>query len=160
AYGRMIGLSKIAHDITRRKEAERAALQLASIVESSDDAIVSKDLDGVITTWNRGAERLFGYTAARAVGRPGTRLIPPGRLGGGGGGRAGNDPHPAGAARRGARHPDAHPPRRAHRSLRDRAPAQGRRPARYFPDRVADEGRQRADHRRLEDRPRHHRAQA
>jgi PAS domain S-box-containing protein len=70
-------------DITERKrieaelrENEQRLRWLASIVESSDDAIVSKNLDGVITSWNRGAERVFGYTAEQAVGQPITIVIP------------------------------------------------------------------------------------
>jgi PAS domain S-box-containing protein len=63
-----------------RKRWESAACQLVAIVESSNDAIVSKDLDGIIATWNAGAERLFGYKAEEAVGRPMTILIPQERL--------------------------------------------------------------------------------
>jgi PAS domain S-box-containing protein len=75
--GALIGAINTLIDITERKEAERAARQLAAIVECSEDAIVSTDLDGIILTWNRGAERLFGYTADEVTGKPITILIPP-----------------------------------------------------------------------------------
>jgi PAS domain S-box-containing protein len=63
-------------DITDHEYANQISERLASIVESSDDAIVSKNLDGVIVTWNTGAERIFGYPAAEAIGKPITILIP------------------------------------------------------------------------------------
>jgi PAS domain S-box-containing protein len=91
----------VAHDTSRRFDAEdlrvmtslgtfaaaayqtllslNATQRIASIVESSDDAIVSKDLNGVITSWNNGAERIFGYTAEEVVGKPVMILIPPDR---------------------------------------------------------------------------------
>ena len=66
----------VVEDITERKEAEVARSRLAAIVESSDDAIVSKDLNGVITSWNTGAERIFEYSAEEAVGKSITMIIP------------------------------------------------------------------------------------
>ena len=70
----------ITHDITERKERERDRNLLSAIVDSSDDAIISKNLDGIITSWNTGAERMFGYSAEEAVGQSVTILVPPDRL--------------------------------------------------------------------------------
>lgn len=79
ANGAPIRCAGVVLDVTARKQDDIAARRLAAIVESSDDAIVSKDLNGVITSWNKGAERIFGYTAQEAVGMSVTALIPPDR---------------------------------------------------------------------------------
>jgi PAS domain S-box-containing protein len=75
--GNILGAVNCFQDITERKGSEEAALRLAAIIESSDDAIVSKDLNGNITSWNAGAERIFGYMAEEIIGKPITVLIPP-----------------------------------------------------------------------------------
>jgi PAS domain S-box-containing protein len=77
--GDLIGTSRIIRDITDQKALEREAMRLAAIVDSSEDAIVSKDLNGIIQTWNRAAERMFGYTAEEIIGRPVRLIIPPDR---------------------------------------------------------------------------------
>src|SRR3989442_10238516 len=112
---------------------------LAAIVDSSDDAIVSNALEGVVTSWNRGAERLFGYSAAEAVGQHISLIIPEDR-------KAEEDDVLA-RLRRGANRP-----------LRDRQASQGRPPRAYFADRVTGQGRQRNRNRRVESGAQHHRA--
>ena len=76
AAGDLIGAVNMLVNLTDRTIAEEAAQRFAAIVESSDDAILAKDLNGKIITWNRGAERLFGYTAEEAIGQPIVMLIP------------------------------------------------------------------------------------
>jgi PAS domain S-box-containing protein len=76
----IVSISRIVRDISRQKALEREALRLAAIVESSEDAIVSKDLNGIVQTWNKAAERMFGYTAEEVVGRHISLIIPSERL--------------------------------------------------------------------------------
>ena len=115
---------------------------LAAIVESSDDAIVSKTLDGIVTSWNPAAERLFGYAAAEMIGRPISLLAPAGR----------EDEMPAilERIRRGERVDHFETVRRR----KDGGAGRG------LAHRLAGPRRPRADRRRLQDRPRHHRAAA
>jgi PAS domain S-box-containing protein len=78
--GKVIGASKIARDITERKRAQEKQAMLASIVAASDDAIISKTLQGIITSWNPAAERLFGFAEEQAVGNHISLIIPDDRL--------------------------------------------------------------------------------
>ncbi|MBT9312849.1 PAS domain S-box protein [Leptothoe kymatousa] len=78
--GNVIGVLGTYQDISDRKQAEANSRLLASVVESSDDAIITKSLEGMITSWNQAAVNLFGYTATEAIGQPITILFPPDRL--------------------------------------------------------------------------------
>ncbi len=68
----------VSIDVTERKQAERKAAQLAAIVQSSDDAIIGENQDGMITSWNRGAEKIYGYAESEVIGKPISILLPPG----------------------------------------------------------------------------------
>lgn len=80
AFGEVVGASKVARNISDRLKIEEKQAMLSAIVESSDDAIISKNTDGIITSWNPGAEAIFGYSEAEVVGRHVTILIPEERL--------------------------------------------------------------------------------
>jgi len=75
--GETVSVALIFRDIGGRKRAEQAHAQLAAIVENSNDAIISRSPDGRFVSWNKGAERMFGYTAAEAIGQPITLILPP-----------------------------------------------------------------------------------
>jgi PAS domain S-box-containing protein len=75
--GSIAGVVMVFRDVTEARRAVEARLHLAAIVESSDDAIIGKSLEGTIVSWNRGAERLYGYTAEEILGKPLAVLVPP-----------------------------------------------------------------------------------
>src|SRR5205085_1366483 len=75
--GELIGAVSTLIDITHQKHDEEKQARLAAIIESSDDAIVSKTLQGIVTSWNKGAQNLFGYTEAEMIGQSIIKLIPP-----------------------------------------------------------------------------------
>ena len=77
--GTIFGTSTIARDITERRRTDAVTAEMAAIVDSSNDAIIGQTLEGIITTWNRGAEHVYGYTSAETVGRSISVLVPPDR---------------------------------------------------------------------------------
>ena len=79
ADGTVVGAALVARDISDRKRADAVRSELAAIVDSSDDAIIGKTLDGVITSWNHGAQHLYGYAAEEMVGQTIALLVPPAR---------------------------------------------------------------------------------
>jgi len=74
--GRIIAASKVARDLSDREKGKEIRFRLAAIVDSADDAIISKDLNGIVQTWNEGAHRMFGYGGEEMIGQPILRLIP------------------------------------------------------------------------------------
>ena len=141
--GVVIGASKIARDISAQKRDAFDMRRLAAAVESSDDAIVTKTLDGIITSWNRAAERMFGYTEAEAVGQIDSDA----------------DPRRAAVARKTRCWPGIRAGLSIDHYETIRQRKDGTRSV-HLADGLADPRRCGRDRRRLEDRPRHHRAGA
>jgi PAS domain S-box-containing protein len=120
---------------SKQTRAEKDQARLAAIVESSEDAIISKSLEGIVTSWNDGAWRLFGYSAEEMLGQPVYRIIPFER--------SKEEAEILARLRRGER---------LARAFRDGASTQRRPVGRCFPEHLADPGRQRPHHRGLQDR--------
>src|SRR5207302_9040932 len=78
--GECVHAHALTRDITERKLADLALAQFKAMVESADDAVIGKTLDGIITSWNPAATRLYGYTAEEVIGKPITLLAPPDRI--------------------------------------------------------------------------------
>ena len=133
-----VGVSKIARDITVQKRIEQDAGRLAAIVESSDDSIISKDLNGTILfSWNHAAKKMFGFRPAEANGQSIRMIIPEDR-----------------SRRRTA----AHSQRKMHPSFRNSPAPEGRHAGFRIDDRVAHSQHGRHGDRRLTERTRHRRA--
>ena len=80
AAGKTVGTASIGEDVTERNRAEEKANRLAAIVQSSEDAVIGKTLKGIITSWNKGAEKIYGYTEEEVLGTSIVSLVPPGLL--------------------------------------------------------------------------------
>ncbi len=140
--GGLIRSVGMVHDITERKRAEEAQGRLAAIVSSAEEAIIGKDLNGIIETWNVGAENIFGYKAEEVIGKPVSLLVPPGHM----------DEVPEILAK--------DQTGRTHREFRNRANAERRNDHSRVPDVLRHQGHKRKGDRRIQNRARHHGTQA
>ncbi len=119
ADGQIVGAVVVMHDITEQRRNEKQLALFSAIIDSSHDAIIGKSLDGIVTSWNPGAEHLYGYTAAEMIGQPISMLMPPDRSG---------EIETLLSTVRG---------RRAYGSVRYRSPSQGWNSGRCLPDAFA-----------------------